>query len=178
MRAWAIARIQPVSDGSRPLELLDRPTPACGPDDVLIAVSTCGVCHTEIDEIEGRTSPTELPRIPGHQVVGVVVDRGRAVTTPAVGERVGVAWIHSACGACAHCIEARENLCASFRATGRDADGGYAPFMTAPAAFAHPIPDAITDAHAAPRRGAARAPTCPPDTADVRTCVLQGIPQF
>jgi propanol-preferring alcohol dehydrogenase len=116
------------------------------------------VCHTELDEIEGRLPPSRLPRVPGHQVVGRIeslnlesrVGREPGIEHLQIGDRVGVAWIHHACGACAYCLTGRENLCADFVATGRDVNGGYAEFMTAPAAFVHRIPAACTDVAAAP----------------------------
>ena len=129
------------------LQQIQEPTP--GEGEVLIKVSACGVCHTELDEIEGRTPPPELPVILGHQVVGTVEHIGQ-VSQVKVGDRVGVAWIFSACGECEHCKAGEENLCANFKATGRDADGGYAQYMTVPAAFAHPIPETLSDSEAAP----------------------------
>jgi propanol-preferring alcohol dehydrogenase len=113
-------------------------------------VLTCGVCHTELDEIEGRTPPPELPVVLGHQVVGHVEHIGNSVRDITVGDRVGVAWIFSACGKCKHCVAGNENLCPDFKATGRDANGGYAEYMTVPADFAHPIPDLFSDTEAAP----------------------------
>jgi propanol-preferring alcohol dehydrogenase len=110
----------------------------------------CGVCHTELDEIEGRTPPPRLPVVPGHQVVGRVAALGDGATRYRVGDRVGVAWIYSACGECERCQNSFENLCDAFRATGRDADGGYAELMTVPDAFAYAIPDSLDDASAAP----------------------------
>lgn len=125
------------------------PTP--GDDEVLIQVHVCGVCHTELDEIEGRTPPPRLPMVLGHQVVGRIQAIGSlAAADWSVGDRVGVAWIFSAFGECAQCRSGNENLCAEFRATGRDEFGGYAQLMRAPAAFVHPIPDALTDEEAAP----------------------------
>jgi propanol-preferring alcohol dehydrogenase len=112
--------------------------------EVLIRVTVCGVCHTELDEIEGRTPPPSLPIVPGHQVVGVI-EQG-----PQVGQRVGVAWINSACGKCRQCLAGKENLCEQFKATGRDADGGYAQYMKIGAGFVHPIPEGLTDEVAAP----------------------------
>jgi propanol-preferring alcohol dehydrogenase len=108
------------------------------------------VCHTELDEIEGRTPPPHLPVIPGHQVVGQVVAAGSGADRHSAGDRVGVAWIFSACGTCPACVAGLENLCDRFRATGRDADGGYAEYMTVPQEFAHPIPALFTDTEAAP----------------------------
>lgn len=130
------------------LESVDVPEPAEG--EVLIRVIACGVCHTELDEIEGRTPPVILPMTPGHQVVGSVVGEGPGCHLGLTGQRVGVAWIHSSCGTCQWCLDGRENLCPEFRATGRDAAGGYAQFMTAPEMFVHELPDAIEDLQATP----------------------------
>ncbi len=148
MKAWVIDEITEITDND-PLTLIDLPRLEPGDGEVLLQVLCCGVCHTELDEIEGRTAPPELPVVPGHQVVGRVIERGGNVDL-AEGERVGVAWIYSACGECEHCEAGNENLCADFQATGRDANGGYAEYMVVPAAFAYPIPDAIDDAQAAP----------------------------
>ena len=149
MRAMVLRQLMPVTDKAEPLRLEEWPEPEPGAGEVLLRLSCCGVCHTELDEIEGRTAPS-LPRIPGHEAVGEVVALGTNVTGPAVGTRVGVAWIYSACGECEPCRTGRENLCAEFRATGRDAHGGYADYMVAPAAYVHPIPQAIADTDAAP----------------------------
>jgi propanol-preferring alcohol dehydrogenase len=204
MKAMLLTRIGRVED--TPLELRDLPQPVPAAGEILIKVTACGVCHTELDEIEGRTPPPKLPVVPGHQVVGRVVARGsmdlghdpesqkgdsprrskrrnpvqspRFRSCPAsprkqgtvppsscvelaagqspfshvfrVGDRVGVAWIHSACGRCEYCLRGEENLCAEFKATGRDANGGYAEYMTVPEGFAYPIPEVFTDAEAAP----------------------------
>ncbi len=150
MRAMVLTRIQNVGEGAVPLEAVERPVPEPGDGEILVRVSACGVCHTELDEIEGRTPPPRLPVVPGHQVAGRVEKRGRAARAFKPGERVGVAWIHSACGECAFCRSGRENLCPDFKATGRDADGGYAEFMAVPEAFAHPLPAGLSDLEAAP----------------------------
>ena len=127
------------------------PDPIPGPGEVLIRVSACGVCHTELDEIEGRTPPPSLPVILGHQVVGHVVQCGPRPTALRPGARVGVGWIYSACGRCEYCRRGHENLCPAFRATGRDANGGYAELMVVRQDFAYPIPESpMTDAEAAP----------------------------
>jgi propanol-preferring alcohol dehydrogenase len=127
------------------------PDPIPGPGEVLIRVSVCGVCHTELDEIEGRTPPPSLPIIPGHQVVGRVVQCGPRPTALGPGARVGVGWIYAACGRCEYCRRGYENLCPSFKATGRDANGGYAELMVVRQEFAHPIPESpMTDAEVAP----------------------------
>lgn len=140
-----------------PLDLIQHPEPILAPGEVLLRVTRCGICHTELDEIEGRIKP-RLPIILGHQVVGIVEssnDFSRPRTTEVVtkistGQRVGVAWIASACGTCSHCLSGNENLCAEFKATGRDIDGGYAEYMKARADFVHPIPDTFSDSEAAP----------------------------
>jgi propanol-preferring alcohol dehydrogenase len=126
--------------------------PVLAPGEVLLRVSRCGVCHTELDEIEGRTPPPRLPVIPGHQVVGTVegIQRLEALDSIDIGQRVGVAWIASACGRCPFCLAGQENLCAEFKATGRDVDGGYAGYIKVRADFVHPIPDSISDSEAAP----------------------------
>jgi len=149
MQAMLLSRLGEVADDGAALDACELPMPEPAAGEALIEVSCCGVCHTELDEIEGRTPPPHLPIVPGHQVVG------RVISAPAggqlrAGQRVGVAWIFSACGHCEHCREGRENLCAQFVATGRDAHGGYAQFMTAPAGFVHPLPDALGDLEAAP----------------------------
>jgi alcohol dehydrogenase, propanol-preferring len=139
-----------VSEASQPLALADWPDPSPGGGEVLIRVSACGVCHTELDEIEGRSPPPSLPVILGHQAVGRVERLGDGVVTSKVGDRVGVAWIYSACGHCDFCRRGEENLCDQFRATGRDANGGYAELMTVHESFVHRIPDAFSDTDAAP----------------------------
>jgi len=133
-----------------PLRLEDMPTPQPGVGEVRIRVSACGVCHTELDEIEGRTPPPSFPRILGHQVVGRIDQVGGGVAGERIGERVGVGWIYSACGQCEHCLEGRENLCAEFVATGRDRHGGYAEYLCVPADFALPLPAGLEDYGTAP----------------------------
>jgi propanol-preferring alcohol dehydrogenase len=150
MRAMILDALGPLADNPAPLQLADWPDPTPAGGELLIEVRTCGVCHTELDEIEGRTPPPRLPIVLGHQVVGRVAALGAGTTTFRLGDRVGVAWIFSACGHCEFCRRGEENLCEEFRATGRDAHGGYAGRMTVPEAFAHRIPDAIDDAEAAP----------------------------
>ncbi len=150
MKAHIVERISQVHEGSTPLRLVELATPRPGPGEVLIRVLTCGVCHTELDEIEGRTPPPRLPVVPGHQVVGQVVEGGPDIHSFALGERIGVAWIYSACGHCSFCLSGNENLCPEFRATGRDVNGGYAEYMVVPEAFAYRIPEVFSDAEAAP----------------------------
>ena len=137
-------------ENSAPLALREVDDPVPGEGEILLYVTACGVCHTELDEIEGRAAPPRLPVIPGHQVIGRVAARGPGATEHAVGDRVGVAWIYSACGTCHHCRRGDENLCADFLATGRDADGGYAEQMRVPGVFAYAIPARFSDVEAAP----------------------------
>ncbi len=140
-----------LEENPTPLKLADLPVPVPGEGEVLVKVSACGVCHTELDEIEGRTPPPRLPIVLGHQAIGTVEALGPgAGGALRIGDRVGVAWIFSACGRCRFCLEGNENLCPFFEATGRDAHGGYAEYMTVREAFAHPIPDVFSDAEAAP----------------------------
>jgi propanol-preferring alcohol dehydrogenase len=148
MKAYLLTYTMPLTQESEPLQLSDVPTPEPGPDELLIRVSCCGVCHTELDEIEGRTPPPILPVIPGHKVIGIVEHAPPGRFTP--GDRVGVAWIFSACGECEYCLRGNENLCPHFLATGRDRHGGYAEYMVVPERYAYPIPDFFADEEAAP----------------------------
>ncbi len=143
-----LRELGPVKAGSRPLTWSDVDEPSLEDGEVLLRVKVCGVCHTELDEIEGRTPPPRLPVILGHQVVGIIEREKNTEGRP--GQRVGVAWIYSACGKCKYCLSGNENLCPYFRATGRDANGGYAEYMKVRFDFANPIPDAIGDTQAAP----------------------------
>lgn len=144
MKAMLLERLGDVNPFQPPLKLAQHPEPTLAPGEVLLKVTRCGVCHTELDEIEGRTPPPRLPVILGHQVVGQIEEGENK------GQRVGVAWIASACGKCRHCLSGNENLCAEFKATGRDVDGGYAEYVSVRSDFVHPIPDAFTDSEAAP----------------------------
>ncbi len=128
----------------RPLRLAELPRPECGEGELRIRVEVCGICHTELDEIEGRTPPPNLPVVPGHEVVGRVDAVGAGVSPARLGERVGVGWIHHSCGG------PLENVDPAFRATGRDVNGGYAEWMVVPASYAYPIPDVFTAEEAAP----------------------------
>jgi len=150
MKAMVLNQIAKLSEGSTPLQLSDLPQPVPGEKEILIQVSVCGVCHTELDEIEGRTPPPHLPVVLGHQVVGRVAQNGPSAAAFKVGDRVGVAWINSADGTCKFCREGNENLCLDFKATGRDANGGYAEYMAVSEAFAYRIPDVFSDTQAAP----------------------------
>ncbi|MFH0990892.1 MAG: zinc-dependent alcohol dehydrogenase family protein [bacterium] len=150
MKAMILEKLGVITAESNPLRFGSMPDPVPRDHEVLLKVHTCGVCHTELDEIEGRTPPPSLPIIPGHQVVGTLLSTGGAVPNLKIGDRVGVAWIYSACGTCSWCLSGNENLCPDFRGTGRDVNGGYAEYLTVPATFIFPIPEIFSDAEAAP----------------------------
>jgi alcohol dehydrogenase, propanol-preferring len=150
MKAMVLSRLSSLDLNDQPLTAMEVPVPVPGAGQMLIRVSACGVCHTELDEIEGRTAPPQLPVILGHQVVGRVHQLGPGAKRFQPGDRVGVAWIFSACGACAFCRSGQENLCPDFRATGRDANGGYAEYMTVAEDFAYLLPADVADEQAAP----------------------------
>jgi alcohol dehydrogenase, propanol-preferring len=150
MKAMVIEKICNLKDEREPLRLVDMPAPVPGDNEVLVKVSVCGVCHTELDEIEGRTPPPRFPVVPGHQIVGIVIKTGKYAKVYKPGDRVGIAWIHSACGACRFCRQGNENLCGHFEATGRDAHGGYAEFSAVSENYAYPIPNVFSDLEAAP----------------------------
>ena len=133
----------------RPLEMQDRPTPTPGPGRVRIAVWACGVCRTDLHVVDGELAPS-LPRVPGHQAVGVVDAVGEGVSAPALGERVGVPWLGETCGVCYFCASGRENLCADARFTGWQLDGGFADTLIADARACMPVPRAYSDDEAAP----------------------------
>jgi propanol-preferring alcohol dehydrogenase len=150
MKAMILRSVTDLEKSSEPLILAEVPDPVPRDNEVLIKVTACGVCHTELDEIEGRTPPPLFPVIPGHEVIGNVVKTGKNVKGVKTGDRVGVAWIFSSCGRCSYCLAGFENLCSEFKATGRDVNGGYAEYMTVPADFAYPVPEIFTDSQAAP----------------------------
>jgi propanol-preferring alcohol dehydrogenase len=150
MKAMILKKLGSISENEAPLELVDLTDPVPGETEILVRVSACGVCHTELDEIEGRTPPPELPVVLGHQVVGRVEQTGDKAGTYNIGDRVGVGWIYSSCGRCKFCLKGNENLCHEFKATGRDVNGGYAQYMTVPESFAFSIPDAFSSSEAAP----------------------------
>ncbi|MCP4396010.1 MAG: zinc-dependent alcohol dehydrogenase family protein [bacterium] len=150
MKAMLLHECCDLAKNRTPLQLENISESLLGEDEIQVKVSTCGVCHTELDEIEGRMPPSHFPMVLGHQVVGTVQENGSKAGRFRIGERVGVAWIYSACGKCRFCLSDRENLCPDFKATGRDAHGGYAEYMTVPEAFAYPIPALFSDAEAAP----------------------------
>lgn len=150
MKTMILNRLCSLEENKTPLELVHLPDPVPGEKEILVRVSACGVCHTELDEIEGRTPPPRFPVVLGHQVVGRIQQTGSRAGEFRIGDRVGIAWIYSACGKCKFCLEGNENLCHNFNATGRDANGGYAQYMTVLEDFAYLIPDIFSDSQAAP----------------------------
>jgi len=150
MKAVVLNKICKFEEDKDPLELVELPCPAPKENEILVKVSACGVCHTELDEIEGRAPPPRFPIVLGHQIVGRVEKSGSRVNRFKIGDRVGIAWIYSACGRCTFCLEGDENLCEKFEATGRDADGGYAQYTTVSGDFAYEIPEIFSDSEAAP----------------------------
>jgi len=147
MKAMVLAATAPIQENPLTLQEIAAPQPQRG--QIRVQITACGVCHTELDEIEGRLE-ARLPVIPGHEVVGRVDALGRGTSRFKPGDRVGIAWIFSACGRCPFCRAGNENLCAEFQGTGCDADGGYAEYMVVPEEFAYPIPEPFSDVQAAP----------------------------
>ena len=145
MRALAVRAQAPIE--TAPLVREERPIPTPGPGEVLVRVSACGICRTDLHVAEGDLPLATAPIVPGHQVVGHVVRDGRRFR---VGERIGIAWLRSTCGACGYCTSGRENLCERARFTGWHADGGFADYAVVPEAFAYPLPGALGDAEVAP----------------------------
>lgn len=147
MKAQVLKRNAKVEES--PLELEDLPIQEPSHKQVLVKVSACGICHTELDEIEGRIKP-KLPIILGHEIVGEVKKLGLGTTKLKVGDRIGIGWINSVCEKCYFCKNGNENLCNQFQATGCDVDGGYAEYTTVSENFAHLIPERFSDVEAAP----------------------------
>jgi alcohol dehydrogenase, propanol-preferring len=146
MKAWSL--LTPASVDTRPLTLTERPAPAVREDELLVRVSACGICRTDLHVVEGEL-PTRLsPVIPGHQIVGRVA--GAGVGDFAVNDRVGIAWLNRTCGKCKYCVSGRENLCEAALFTGWSVNGGYAEYAVVPASFAYRIPDDFEDVQAAP----------------------------
>lgn len=148
MRAWSVERPGPVREG--PLALVQRPVPEPGPGEVRVAVSTCGVCRTDLHVAEGDLPVHRPGVVPGHEVVGRVDAVGAGATRFSVGDRIGIAWLRHTCGVCRFCTTGRENLCVAPRFTGWDDDGGYAEHAVVDEAYAYRIPDGLDDEHAAP----------------------------
>jgi propanol-preferring alcohol dehydrogenase len=148
MRAWQLS--EPKSVNEKPLKQVELSKPEIGPNDLLIQVDVCGVCHTDLHIVEGEIEMHKLPVVPGHQVVGRVERAGDLVTRFKVGDRVGVPWLNWACGKCEFCRRGQENLCDFGRFTGYDVDGGYEEYQVTDERFAYAIPGVFSDEQAAP----------------------------
>lgn len=150
MKAMILNGVYDLNKDRSPLKLVEIPIPKPGYKEVLIKVSVCGICRTDLDEIEGRTMPSKFPIILGHQVVGRVEILGEGVKKLKIGDRVGIAWINYACGKCRFCLSSQENLCSEFKATGKDVNGGYAEYTVVSEDFVYKIPSIFSDEEAAP----------------------------
>lgn len=148
MKAWVLKTPGSVDD--RPLRLDDVPEPEVRADELLVRVSACGICRTDLHVVEGELPVRLSPVIPGHQIVGRVAVLGTDVGGFAVNDRVGVAWLNRTCGKCKYCLAGRENLCDQALFTGWSVNGGYAEYAIAPASFTYPLPDSFEDIQAAP----------------------------
>ncbi|HEV3237606.1 MAG TPA: zinc-dependent alcohol dehydrogenase family protein [Gemmataceae bacterium] len=132
------------------LEAMDLPVPKPAADQVLIRVHACGVCRTDLHVVDGELPEPKLPLVPGHEIVGTVVDKGEKAERFSIGDRVGVPWLGFTCGQCKYCLSDRENLCDRPKFTGYQLDGGYAEFTLANQQYAFKLPSSYGDAEAAP----------------------------
>ena len=140
-----------VFDGvGTPLRLAELPRPEPGPEQVLVKVGACGVCRTDLHVVDGELAHPKLPLVPGHEVVGTVAEVGSAAARFRLGDRVGVPWLGTTCGACRYCRAGRENLCEGARFTGYDIDGGYAEYLVADQRYAFALAEGLSDIEAAP----------------------------
>lgn len=133
-----------------PLRLEELPVPVPGPGEILLRVSACGICRTDLHIIDGELSEPKLPLVPGHQIVGRVAALGPGRSEFREGERVGVPWLGATCGSCPDCAAGRENLCDAARFTGYHRDGGFAEYAVADQRFCFRIPEGFSDIQAAP----------------------------
>ena len=148
MKAMVLKEARPVEES--PLEMMEVPAPTPGPEEIRIRIRACGVCHTDLHEVEGDLPLPKLPLIPGHEIAGVVEGVGSEVIRFRVGDRVGVPWLYSTCGKCDFCRRGLENLCENARFTGYHVDGGYAQYVVVPEAFAYRLPQGFSDVEATP----------------------------
>jgi len=135
---------------TRPLEVVDVDIPKPAAEEVLVRVRDCGICRTDLHVVEGELPVRHDHVIPGHQIVGEVVELGASVEEFSKGDRIGIAWLNSTCGVCRFCRKGNENLCEEANFTGWSVNGGFAQYAIVPAAFAYPIPDTFTNTQAAP----------------------------
>ncbi|MEQ6899822.1 zinc-dependent alcohol dehydrogenase family protein [Nocardioides sp. YIM 152588] len=143
MKAWQ-------TNGDGALRLAEIPVPSPAEGEVLVRVEACGVCRTDLHVLHGDLPPHRVPVVPGHEVVGTVVAGAGETGEVSLGDRVGIPWLRGTCGVCRWCRSGRENLCERSLYTGWDADGGYAEYAVAPAAYTYPVPDGLDPVQAAP----------------------------
>jgi len=150
MKAMVLNKLCNLNDNYSPIMLQDITEPVPNDNELLIKITRCGVCHTELDEIEGRIPPAFFPVVLGHQVIGRVKETGKNISRFKIDDRVGIGWKYSSCGKCEYCISGNDNLCPDFKATGRDKNGGYEELMTVDENSAFMIPEVFSDSEAAP----------------------------
>ncbi|MFB3895088.1 MAG: zinc-dependent alcohol dehydrogenase family protein [bacterium] len=141
---------QPNSIDTKPLHLIELPTPEPNINEIRIRIHTCAVCHTDLHIVEGELRLPKLPLIPGHQIVGIVDSVGNQVKQFKPGDRVGIPWLHSTCDNCDYCKRGLENLCDTAKFTGFHVHGGYAEYIVISEDYAYAIPEQYSDAEAAP----------------------------
>ncbi|MGQ9619157.1 MAG: zinc-dependent alcohol dehydrogenase family protein [Candidatus Aminicenantia bacterium] len=148
MKGMVLTKNDLIENSPLKLKSLDIKEPL--EDEVLIRVSACGICHTDLHVIEGELPPRKLPIIPGHQIVGRVEEIGKNVKGLKAGNRVGVAWLYSSCGKCKYCLKEMENLCENPEFTGWTKDGGYAEYVISKESFTYKLPENFNDEECAP----------------------------
>jgi len=148
MKVWSLKKSASVDE--RPLVLAEQPTPVVHEDELLVRVSACGICRTDLHVVEGELPVRLSPVIPGHQIIGRVTAVGAKVADFVINDRVGIAWLNRTCGHCKYCLTGRENLCEQALFTGWSVNGGFAEYAVVPASFAYRIPDDFQDVQAAP----------------------------
>jgi len=163
MRAWLLQKQANIEE--KPLKLLEVPQSPLEDKEIRIKVLVCGICRTDLHIAEGDLPHKKLPLILGHEILGIVSERGKAARKHRVGDRVGVSWLHDTCGKCKFCVSGKENYCPDFRATGWDADGGFAEYTTIGEDFAH----SLNDVHMKPEE---IAPLMCPGIAGYLACKL------
>jgi propanol-preferring alcohol dehydrogenase len=144
MKAMVLTRV------GEALQLIERPTPDPGPGQVLVKITACGVCRTDLHLVDGELENPALPIIPGHEIVGHVAARGASVINLQIGQRVGIPWLGGTCQSCGFCTTERENLCDNAQFTGYTIDGGYADYTIASADYCFPLETPLPDVEAAP----------------------------
>ncbi|MCM8769005.1 MAG: alcohol dehydrogenase catalytic domain-containing protein [Candidatus Omnitrophica bacterium] len=150
MKALVLDGVYNLTECQQPLTLVEKEKPVPGPEEILVRVKACGVCRTELDEIEGRVKVAFYPIVLGHQVVGVIEAKGIHCHQLCIGDWVGIGWFYSSCGTCRFCQQGQQNLCSEFKATGLDVNGGYAEYLVVPETSAYRLPEKLSVVHSAP----------------------------